>query len=149
MSWHQIWAHFSNFAAKKLTIFKLLFWLSWAVQLSQNICSFSCHYKGNNCKFYEIPGQLRFIGNVAYNYRTLEWMNDWQPIRFQEFYNLRRANDADWLSRAAKFKKWAHIWCQLITKSDLIAGINFRNKIILVYYIKCSLVVDNHMFIRG
>ena len=42
-SWHQIWAHFSNFAAKKFTIFKLLFWLSWAVQLFQNICSFNCH----------------------------------------------------------------------------------------------------------
>ena len=27
---------------------------------------------------------------------------------------------------AAKFEKWAHIWCQLVTKSDLIAGINFR-----------------------
>ena len=55
-------------------------------------------------------------------------MDDRQPIRFQKFYNLRRANDADWLSRAAKFKKWAHIWCQLITKSDLIADINFRKR---------------------
>ena len=26
---------------------------------------------------------------------------------------------------AAKYEKWANIWCQLITKSDLIAGINF------------------------
>ena len=26
---------------------------------------------------------------------------------------------------AAKFEKWAHIWCQLITKSDLTAGISF------------------------
>ena len=29
---------------------------------------------------------------------------------------------------AAKFEKWAHIWCQLITKSDLIADINFRKR---------------------
>ena len=27
---------------------------------------------------------------------------------------------------AVKFKKWAHIWCQLVTKSDPIAGINFN-----------------------
>ena len=36
-----------------------------------------------------------------------------------------------WNFLAAKFEKWAHIWCQLITKSDLTAGINFSisNKI--------------------
>ena len=58
----------------------------------------------------------------------LQTRADRQPIRLQKFYNLRRANDADWLSRAGIFKKWAHIWCQLSTKSDLITGINFSGK---------------------
>ena len=30
-------------------------------------------------------------------------------IILQKFYNLRRTNSADWLSRAGIFKKWTHI----------------------------------------
>ena len=52
-------------------------------------------------------------------------MDNRQPIRLQKFYNLRRVINADWLSRAGIFKKWAYVWCQLNTKSDLIADINF------------------------
>ena len=63
-------------------------------------------------------------------------MDDRQPIRLQKFYNLRRANDADWLSRAGIFKKWAHIWCQLSTKSDLITGINFSNIVLFPWIIE-------------
>ena len=81
MSWHQIWAHFSNFTAKnslvEYCIFKLFFSLSWAVKLSQIICVSAAIYKKNNCKFHEIPGKLRLVRNVAYNYRTLEeWTID-------------------------------------------------------------------------
>ena len=60
-------------------------------------------------------------------------MDDRQPIRLQKFYNLRRANDAYWFSTAGIFKKRAHIWCQLIIKSDFTIGINFS------WYSRCTM----------
>ena len=42
------------------------------------------------------------------------------------FYEIRFGSLLPMNFFAAKFEKWAHIWCQLITKSDLIAGINFN-----------------------
>ena len=47
---------------------------------------------------------------------------------------------------AAKFEEWAHIWCQLITKSDLVIGIDFNNSLLAskgpihfsIYYAKIN-----------
>ena len=70
------------------------------------VCAFITLHAGSNC--FKILCLLNFFLNYD-RYFLLEYT---------------------WLSPtnqylAAKFEKWAHICCQLITKSDLIIGINF------------------------
>ena len=124
MSWHQIWAHISNFAAKRslieFCIYKLPFGLSWAVQLSQNICSFSCHLQGGQLQISWDSWTAQFIQKCSLqlqnsrrdpNTISYEWMIDNQSdCRNFAIY------PALLLTRAGIFKKWVQIWCQLNTK---------------------------------
>ena len=118
LSWHQIWAHFLNVPALDNQS-------ALMPEVGNNKRSVNC----KNPAIWLVVDRMSIhkkcplvvILSKYYDFEISYW------IMIDISYQIKFGTLLPMSFLAEKFEKWAHIWCQLITKSDLIDGIDFRN----------------------